>query len=132
MSAFAEFEPIILLLRTLTDFDYQPKTWTGGIVRQGGKGEGPTSRIACPACSGEGERRVRGIPTLCEECGGRGSILVDAYTERKVRTLEQDAEEPKRMVRCDGCGGTGRGPWWRVSDDELSNACRRCWGWLAA
>jgi hypothetical protein len=122
-------QQIILLDRTLTDFDYQPPTWTGALVRRQGKaGEGPTTTQPCSRAGCEdGVVRIRGIERTCEQCSGRGLEVVDAYTERKVRTLEQEIESPDRMVRCDECGATGKSVWWR-NGDELDNTCRRCWG----
>lgn len=99
---------VVLLLRTLTDYDYQPKTWTGSLVgRQAVRGEGPSATIDCQVCGGEGKRRVRGIVTVCDECKGRGTVVVDAYTERRVGTLETDLVERVRWVKCDACGGAG-------------------------
>lgn len=98
----------MLLLRTLTDYDYQPKTWTGALVqRQAVRGEGPSATIDCPDCGGEGKRRVRGIVADCDRCKGRGSLVVDAYTERQIGTLETDLVDRVRWVRCDACGGQG-------------------------
>lgn len=120
---------IVLLERTLTDYDYIPRTASGAMASREKRGEGPTATRECtaPGCN-DGIVRVRGVPRECPACGGRGVEVVDQYTERKVNTAEQSAERPRRMVRCDACGGVGTGPWWRVSDTELSNTCRRCWG----
>jgi hypothetical protein len=105
---FREFEPLILLLRTLGDFDYQPPTSTGAIVqRQAKAGEGPSERISCESCGGEGRRRIRGVERQCEPCSGRGWIVVDAYTGRRVGTAETELVDPRRRVRCDACGGDG-------------------------
>jgi hypothetical protein len=71
--------------------------------------------------------RVRGIERPCDQCHGRGVEVVDAYTERRVETIEQRGERYQRMVRCATCGGTGRWKWWR-NGDELTDTCRECWG----
>jgi hypothetical protein len=111
---------IILLDRTLSDFDYQPPTWTGALVqRQGASGEGPTTRATCEACDGEGKIRRRGQWWGCAFCGGtdaplplvgkegRGWVVVDSYTERKIGTAETELVDRRRRVRCDACGGAG-------------------------
>lgn len=128
MSRPERHQAIVLLLRTLTDYDYQPPTWTGSLrAKSANAGEGPTTTIICKRCDGEGSRRVRTVVQTCEDCGGRGVLVVDAYTGRAQRTMEQQGESHQRMVRCSSCGGTKRGPWWR-NGDELTNTCRRCWG----
>jgi hypothetical protein len=127
---------IVLLERTLTDFDYQPPTWTGALVqRQAKAGEGPSERVPCPDCGGEGERRIRGIPTLCARCKGSGLVTVDAYTQREVGSEEGGLVDRRGWVRCDSCGGGafGRAP----GVHGNGQACRHCAdsgrpGWVRA
>jgi len=122
---------IILLERTLTPalespFDYQPKIWSKSLGSV--SGDGPTTTRKCSHPGGDdGKVRIRGIEQTCPDCNGRGLEVVDAYTERKVRTQQQEIERPRRMVRCDECGGTGQSKWWR-NGDRMDNSCRRCWG----
>lgn len=128
---------ITLLLRSLDWYDLQPKSWTPELVRRQSKpGEGPSHRVECPACGGEGTHRVRGIDQPCEPCGGkwsgltlkpgRGWVVVDAYTGRRVGTTETGLERSTRRVRCDACGGEGSvsaGRW-----RGANNKCERCSG----
>lgn len=127
---------IVLLERTLTDFDFQPKTSTGSIVAHHAKaGEGPSERVSCPTCDGEGRRRVRGIDTQCDHCNGNGLITVDAYTRREVGSEEGGLVDRRGWVRCDSCGGGafGRAP----GVHGNGQACRHCAdsgrpGWMRA
>lgn len=121
----ARHRQVVLLLRTLTDYDYQPPTWTGSVVRQNAKrGELATAWIDCPACGGSGERRVRTVMQRCDECRGRGVVKVDPYTGRKGGTLESDLHDRVRWVICDGCGGPrpGRAPGMHGNGQQ----CERC------
>lgn len=99
---------LTLLLRCLTDLDYSPPTWTGQLVqRQARAGEGPSERIACATCNGEGSVRKRRVPFLCTTCAGRGWVVVDAYTQRMVGTAETGIVQQVKALRCDACGGNG-------------------------
>jgi len=100
---------ITCLLNSLDWFDPQPETSTGNIVRRGSKpGEGPSMKVDCGVCKGEGEIRKRGMPAPCPNLGCRdGKVMVDAYTGRQVSTA--DAYVPEvRIVSCDTCGGERR------------------------
>jgi hypothetical protein len=100
--------PLVLLLRSLNDLTYEPPTSTGQIVqRQSRPGEGPSTRIACHSCQGEGEVRKRGIAYACEVCRARGWIVVDAYTLKMIGTEETGTIHRVKAVRCDACAGNG-------------------------
>lgn len=96
-----------LLLRSLNDLRFEPVTWSGSLRRRGVAGEGPSRRMVCASCAGEGLVRVRGISTACVVCSGRGWLVVDAYTLRPIGTPETGVEVRVRAVRCDSCGGLG-------------------------
>lgn len=99
---------LTLLLRCLHDLDYTPPTWTGQLVaRQSQPGEGPSTRIDCHTCRGQGEIRRRGVPFPCETCAGRGWVVVDAYTHRTIGTSETGVVQRVKALRCDSCGGSG-------------------------
>jgi DnaJ-class molecular chaperone len=127
---------LVLLQRTLepdglTAADYRPPTATGAAIARNTKAEaheGNEQTILCRDCGGSGKKRERTIERACSTCKGRCVEVVDEYTLRRLTTGDQKGEaKPARMVRCDGCGGEGKGPWWRLGD-ELTNTCRRCWG----
>lgn len=103
------FERVKLLLRSLVDLRFEPVTWSGGLRRGSLAGEGPSERIVCASCNGDGVRRVRGISVVCdaEGCGGRGWLWVDAYTRRPIGSAETGTSRRVQAVRCDGCGGQG-------------------------
>jgi hypothetical protein len=119
------YQQLLLLLRSLHDYDVTLPTSTGNIVRRQAKaGEGPTTKLECGDCRGEGGRRIRGVESPCEACGGqwlgkgkyvpgRGWNHVDAYTERKVGSAETELVSPSKRVRCDACdrGSVTAGPW---------------------
>lgn len=98
---------VVLLLRSLGDVSFGARTWSGSLARQGVAGEGPSRRLECASCRGEGEVRRRGVPVPCEVCGARGWLVVDAYTERPIGTAETGVVRRVRAVRCDACGGAG-------------------------
>ena len=131
MSRPERHQQIILLARTLTDYDYQPKTATGAAIQSNTKAEaheGNEETILCRDCKGEGKRRIRTVLQVCETCRGSGVEVVDQYTGRRLMTETQEAERTtQRMVRCDECGGSRAGKWWR-NGAQLTNVCRRCRG----
>ena len=98
---------LTLLLRCAGDLEYNPPTWSSTLRRQSIAGEGPSERIDCNSCQGQGEIRRRGVPFLCEACAGRGWIVVDAYTRRIVGTEETGTVNRVKAVRCDACAGNG-------------------------
>lgn len=123
-------QQIVLLERTidsdgLTPFDYAPPTATGAARARNTKAEaheGNEQTILCRACRGGPKQRI------CRVCKGTGAEVVDQYTQRRLATETQEGEAPPpRMVRCDECGGSGFGRWWR-NGDQLSKVCRRCRG----
>jgi hypothetical protein len=117
---------IVLLLRTLHDYDYQPPTWSGTVRRrQTSPGEVASETVLCPRCE-DGVVRVRGISRPCPECLGRSVLRVDPYTKRKRGAREGDIGQRRRMVRCDACGGAGA--------FRNHHRCARCdgSGWRAA
>jgi len=99
---------LALLLRCTTDLTYDPPTWTNQLVtRQSRPGEGPSTRIDCHTCQGQGNVRRRGVPFLCETCAGRGWLIVDAYTRRMIGTAETGLVNRVKAIRCDACSGNG-------------------------
>jgi hypothetical protein len=102
-------EATVLLLRSLNDLRLEPVTWSAQLRRQAVAGEGPSERVECASCCGEGTVRVRGIAVPCsaEGCGGRGWLFVDSYTRRPIGTAESGTSRATRAVRCDSCGGGG-------------------------
>lgn len=128
-------EQVVLLLRSLGDWRFEPETSTGAMVRRSSQpGSGPTTRSSCQACQGEGWVRRRGIRYGCVHCGGnedfpadnqwtawtgdrradvligklgRGWIHTDAYTETKVGSYETEHSSEQALVHCDACGGSG-------------------------
>jgi hypothetical protein len=113
---------VVALYAALHDYDYEPETATGKLVRRQADPNGRVrSRADCPACAGEGQRRRRGLSVSCGRCRGHGTIAVDAYTRRP---LGEQAERQRRYVRCDACGGGGAG---RAPGVHANgHACRRC------
>lgn len=100
-------ERIRLLLPFLDAYDYQPLCWTSKLVqRQTLRGEVPSTRVECPDCD-QGVVRRRGIPYVCESCGGRGWRKVDGYTRRVVGSVDTEVVERSYAVPCDACGGDG-------------------------
>lgn len=98
---------LTLLLRSMTDLDYNPPTWSNSLRRQSIAGEGPSSVVSCGACQGEGIIRKRGMPQACPNpyCKD-GQVTVDAYTLRMVSTGERLVHRVKAL-RCDSCAGNG-------------------------
>jgi hypothetical protein len=111
---------VSLLLRSLVDLRFEPVTWSGALRRRAQSGEGPSRRVPCSSCGGEGAVRVRGIAARCGACAGRGWLVVDAYTLRPIGTPETGAVVRVKAVRCDSCGGAG------VFGNE--RRCGRCGG----
>jgi hypothetical protein len=100
---------VSLLLRSLADLRFEPQSWGSALRRQAISGEGPSERIECATCKGDGVVRVRGIEVPCsaEGCGGRGWLFVDSYTHRPIGTMNTGTSQNTRAVRCDACGGQG-------------------------
>lgn len=111
---------VTLLLRALPDLQHEPQTWSSQLRRQTIGGEGPSERISCASCNGEGSIRKRGIPVACEVCNARGWLVVDAYTRRPIGTLETGVIQRVKAVRCDACAGQG------VHGNQ--QRCTRCGG----
>lgn len=115
---------MILLYGSLTDYDFQPQTSTGAIVRKQADPRGRVpARETCPDCV-EGTVRRRGIPYVCDRCEGRAWIKVDAYTRRPIGSEETGTVSDRRWVICDSCGGgaKGRAPGVHAN----GHPCRRC------
>lgn len=97
----------ILLLRSRDWFDYQPPVSTGQMIRTNTRaqaGEGNEQWIDCPACGGQGKRRMRGIWSACSRCEGRALILVDQYTRREIGSEETGVKKGlPRSIPCDAC-----------------------------
>jgi hypothetical protein len=121
---------IVLLLGSILDAPFaQMHNWTAELVRKNAiRGEVPAHRVPCPACNGDKQRRVRGVPRPCDRCLGAqgrplGYIVVDGMIDeryrRKIGTLETGVQLQHKVVVCDGCGGR-----------ELGNGrvCRYCRG----
>jgi hypothetical protein len=68
----------------------------------------------CPACAGEGKRRIRGMRQRCDRCEGRGLIHVDPYTGRELAssdtslTLVEEVRADIARVNRDSWEGGGR------------------------
>lgn len=100
-------ESLTLLLRCASDLDYNPPTSSGSLRRQSIAGEGPSTKVSCGSCQGEGQVRKRGMPEACPNpyCKD-GQVTVDAYTLRMVSTDERMVQRVKAL-RCDSCAGNG-------------------------
>jgi hypothetical protein len=130
-------EAVVLLLRSLHDYDLQPLGWTAKLVaRQARRGQVASQKILCPACDGERERRVRGVLVACDQClsarSGKplGWIYVDANMNepfrRKIGSEETGAFVRVHEVPCDACGGDGSVTAGRWRGEN--NKCLRCGG----
>ncbi len=140
-------ELIQALAWSLDDLLPLPATSTGSIVRGSSvRGEGPSRRVACSACDGEGrlvDRFGRSVP--CLVCGGRvagdghrarrgsGRVAVDAYTERQVATVEGPATVVRvERVGCAWCqtgaGGRSSGGLPRGCGVRAGRRCEACDG----
>lgn len=116
---------VVVLYGSLTDYDFQPETSTGAIVRKQAKPGGRNrAKETCGGCKGEGRQRRRGIAYLCDTCHGRGWEYVDQHTRRPIGTEETGTVATRRWVACDGCGGPRKG----VVPGMLGNgrACAYC------
>lgn len=124
---------IILLLQSQFDFDFQPETFTGKVVRRGataGKGS-PSHWQPCPRCNATGSVKSYNKLIECPVCNGAGRRRVDDYTGAVVVTdeardvpLGELIRRDTKHVKCPDCQdlkGTATG----VIRGE---ACRRCGG----
>lgn len=107
MAVVDRTEAVTLLLRSLLDLRFEPMTATGAMGRGSRRGEGPSERMPCGSCRGEGSVRQRGVPVECGVCEGRGWLVVDSYTLRPIGTTETGTTRAVTALRCDGCGGSG-------------------------
>jgi hypothetical protein len=74
------------------------------------RGEGPSKRVPCPDCGGEGMKRHRGIGYGCERCGGSGRPL------EFLADPDGDTEVTSGTIKARGRTlGLGRG-WIEVDD----------------
>lgn len=124
---------IILLLQSQFDFDFQPETFTGKVVRRGataGKGS-PSHWQPCPRCNGSGSVKSYNKLVDCDTCQGAGRRRVDDYTNEVVVTdeardvpLGELIRRDTKHVKCPDCqdlAGTATG--------VIRGApCRRCGG----
>jgi hypothetical protein len=125
---------IILLISSRFDFDFQPETFTGKVVRRAasqGKGASPAHWQPCPTCDGGHRRNRFGRLEPCETCGATGRVRVDDYTGEQVVTNEtrdislgELIQRDTKTVRCPDCQDLTGNPTGVVK----GNPCRRCQG----
>lgn len=111
--AWGRRDRIAALAWSLDDLLPAAKTASFGGV----SGEGPSRRVVCPACNGARvvDVRVRGVVVrreACDTCAGSGRVAEDAYTERRVGTLEQVGDRRRvERVGCAWCQEPARSSW---------------------
>lgn len=131
---------IVLLLGSLFDFDHEPLTGTGKIVRRAsiaGKGS-PSHWQPCPHCEGGSKRGKFGKLEPCAKCGATGKLRIDDYTGEVVVT-DEDREvslgelirRDTKHVQCPDCQDL-HGQSTGLLEGRMNNAprCRRCDGKL--
>lgn len=77
------------LLRAYVAYAGGLRTSTGQIVARARVGEVAEKRVRCEACIGTGQRRSRGIVQTCDDCGGKGKVLVDPQTGKRPAHLPE-------------------------------------------
>jgi hypothetical protein len=125
---------IILLISSRFDFDYQPETFTGKVVRRAasqGKGASPSHWQPCPSCDGGHRRNRFGKLEPCDQCGATGRVRVDDYTGEQVVTAESRdislgelIQRDTKTVRCPDCQDLAGNPTGQIHGQR----CRRCTG----
>jgi hypothetical protein len=78
------------LLRAYVAYAGGLKTSTGQIVARGSlPGERAEKKVRCEPCLGTGKRRNRGIEQRCDDCQGKGQVLVDPQTGKRPAHLPE-------------------------------------------
>ena len=98
---------VYALLRSINSWLPGPATWRQNpLCQREDSGEAPSMSVDCQTCAGKG-MIGKGVKRRCARCRGRGTRVVDAYTEREVGSEDGGLIQRRRDARCDGCGGDG-------------------------